>query len=118
MPRRPKCHQLKKDANSNNWPEMLTFYCQQASMESIQMARQINELCLRLVAIITERGRFIEELETVGNIYAQKMAEHLKEVQVKDDKKVEDMVTLVHELDLNARGMDVFVLKVRGVVDF
>ena len=118
MPRRPICAKLKADANSSNWRDMLAFYCQQASMEDIQMARQINEVCVRLVAIITERARFIQELESVENIYAQKMAEHLIEIQVKDDEKVNHLVTLTHELDLNTRGKDVFVLKLKGTINF
>lgn len=118
MPRRPICAKLKADANSSNWREMLAFYCQQSSMEDIQMARQINEVCLRLIGIITERARFIEELRSVENIYAQKMADHLTEVQVKDDEKVNHMVTLTYELDLNARAKDVFGLKLKGTIDF
>ena len=82
------------------------------------MARQINSLCVRLVATITERGRLIQELETVDNLFADKMVEHLKALQTKDDQKVEHMVTMTTELDLSARDKDVFVMKLKGLIDF
>ena len=97
---------------------MLAFYCHEASMEEIQMAWQINSLCVRLVAIITERGRLIQELETVDNCFSEKMVEHLKALQTKDEQKVEHMVTMTAALDLSARDKDVFVMKLKGLINF
>ena len=48
----------------------------------------MNGLCGRLFGVIRERAEFIDELETIGNIYAQKLAEYLREVQGKDDQKL------------------------------
>ena len=118
MPRHPKCHKLRHDANSSNWAEMLVFYCRQASTEDIQIMRQISDLCVRLVGVITERRRFITELKTVDNLYTRKTIEHLREVQTKDDQKVMHMQIMVDDLDLSARSKDVFILKLKGEIDF
>ena len=99
MPRWPTCAKLRNDANSSNWSEILAFYCHQASVEDIQMAREVNALSVRLVGIITERGRLSEELENVDNFFAKKTVEHLREVQTKDDQKVEHMVIMTEALD-------------------
>ena len=111
MPRHPKCHKLRHDANSSNWAEMLVFYYRQASTEDIQIARQISDWCVRLVGVINE-------LETVDNLYARKTVEHLREVQTKDDQKVMHMQIMVDDLDLSARSKDVFILKLKGEIDF
>ena len=118
MPRHPKCVKLRNDANSSNWQEMLVFYFRQASHEDVEMARQMSQLSVRLVSLMTERGRFIEELKTVDNFYAKKMADHPMEVQEKDDQKVTHMLMMVDQLDLSARSKDVFVLKLEGSLEF
>ena len=118
MPRHPKCAKLRDDANSNRWPEMLAFYCHRASVEDIQIAREINELCIKLSRVITERGRLIEELQTVENMYVKKTLEHLRESQLKDDQKFMHMETMKDELDLSARDKDVFILKLKGLMEF
>ena len=118
MPRRVRCAKLRNDANSNDWAEMVAFYCHQASLEDIQMAREVNAVCVKLVGIITERGRFIEELESVDNFFVNKTVEHLRELQIKDDQKVDHMVIMTEALDLSAHDKDVFVMKLKGVMDF
>ena len=70
MPRRPKCDQLRAESNSNNWSEMLVLYCRQSSGEDLQMAQQMGALAERLLHVTQERASFIQELETVGNMYA------------------------------------------------
>lgn len=82
------------------------------------MAQQMNALCGRLVGVTRERLTFIQELETVGNTYAQKMAEYLREVQAKDEQKVMQMRIMTAELELNARNNDLFIQKLKGLMDF
>lgn len=118
MSRRPKCDQLRNEANSNNWSEMLILYCRQRAIEDIQMAQQINGVCGRLLGVIRERASFIQELETVRNMYAQKTAEFLREVQAKDDQKLMQMRVMASELELTARNNDVFIMKLKGLMDF
>ena len=118
MSSRPKCDRLRANANSNNWSEMLVLYCRESSIEDIQMARQMGDLCGRLLNVTRERLSFIQELETVGNIYAQKTAEYLREMQAKDDQKVARMRLLAAELEHNARCTDIFIEKLKGVIDF
>ena len=118
MPRRVRCAKLRNDANSNDWAEMLAFYCHQASLKDIQMAREVNAVCVKLVGIITQRGRFTKELESVDNFFVNKTVEHLRELQRKDDQKVEHMVVMTNALDLSARDKDVFVMKLKGLIDF
>lgn len=72
----------------------------------------------RLLGITRERGSFILELETVGNTYAQKTAEYLREVQAKDDQKIMQIRIMVAELELNARNNDIFIQKLKGLMDF
>ena len=62
MSRRPKCDQLRNEANSSNWSEMLVLYCRQSGIEDIQMAQQMNALCGRLLGVTCERASFIQEL--------------------------------------------------------
>ena len=114
MSRQPRCDQLRAEANSNNWSEILVLYCRKASIEDIQMAQQVNAVCGRLLGVTRERANFIQELENVGNTYAQKTAEYLREVQRKDDQKIQEMRIMVAELELNARNNDVFIEKLKG----
>ena len=118
MSRRPKCDELRRASNSNNWSEMLVFYCLQSAGDDIQMAQQMNALCRRLLAITQERLSFIQELESVGNMYAQKTAEFLRDIQAGDDDKVRRMQIMGAELELNARNKDLFIQKLKGLMDF
>ena len=118
MSRRPRCDQLRAEANSNNWSEMFVLYCRKAGIEDLQMAREMTTVCGRLVGVIRERAEFIGELETVGNMYAQKTAEYLREMQAKDQQKVLQMRMLAAELELNARNHDIFIQKLKGLMDF
>ena len=45
MSRQPKCDQLRSEANSNNWSEILVLYCRKAASEELQMAQQIIDVC-------------------------------------------------------------------------
>lgn len=118
MSRQPKCEQLRREANSNNWSEILVLYCQKASIEDIQMAQQMNALCSRLVGVTRERSSFMQELQNVGNTYAQKTLEYLREVQAKDDQKVMQMRIMAAEMELNAQNNDVFIQKLKGLMYF
>ena len=118
MAMRPKCQQLRAEANSNSWSEILVLYCRQSSIEDIQMAQQMNAVCSRLAGVNRERVSFIQELENVGNTYAQKTVEYLKEVAARDEQKVLQMRLMVAELELNARNNDVFIMKLKGLMHF
>ena len=118
MPRRPICDRLRGEANSNNWSEILILYCRQSSGEDIEMARQLNALYERLLNVTQERASFILELESVGNNYAQRTAQYLREVQGRDDQKVMQMRILAAELELNARNNDIFIERLKGLLDF
>jgi hypothetical protein len=118
MSRHPRCDYLRAEANSKNWSEVFVLYCRKAAMEDLQMAQQMSALCGRLVAVSCERAEFILELETIGNIYAQKTAEYLREVQQRDDQKVMQMRIMAAELELNARNNDLFIQKLKGLMDF
>ena len=118
MPRRPICDRLRGEANSNNWSEILILYCRQSSGEDIELARQLIGLCGRLLNVTRERASFILELESVGNNYAQRTAEYLREVQGRDDQKVMQMRILAAELELNARNNEIFIQRLKGLLDF
>ena len=109
MSRRPICDRLRAESNSSNRSELLVLYCRQSSGQDIQMAQEMSALAGRLLGISHERGSFILELETVGNTYAQKTAEYLREVQAKDDQKIMQMRIMAAELELNARNNDIFI---------
>ncbi|PWA47846.1 hypothetical protein CTI12_AA432440 [Artemisia annua] len=114
MLRHPKCAKLRDEAKSNKWRDMLVFYCREGSHEDVQIARQISELSARWATLITERGRFIEELKTLDNFYAKKMVAHLTAVQEKYDVRLIHVFTLVDELDLSACSKDLFILRLQG----
>lgn len=118
MSRYPKCDKLRADAKCDDWAEMLAFYCRQDASQDIEIAREVNNVCVRLACTVTERGRFIEELKAVKNVYVRKFVEYFGEVQVKDDEKVTQMVNLTNDLDLISREKDVFNMKLKGVIDF
>ena len=118
MSRRPICDRLRAESNSRNWSELLVLYCRQSSGQDIQMAQEMSALAGRLLGISRERGSFILELQTVENTYAQKTAEYLRQVQAKDDQKIMQMRIMAAELELDARNNDIFIQKLKGLMDF
>ena len=118
MSRWPRCDQVRVEANSKNWLEMFILYCSKATIEDLQMAQQMSSLCGRLVGVTHERLEFIHELDTIGNIYAQKTAKYLREAQGKDEQKVLQMRMMVAEIELNAWNHDVFIQMLKGLMNF
>ena len=118
MSRRPICDRLRSESNSSNWSELLVLYCRQSSGQDIHMAQEMSAFAGRLLAITRERGSFILELETVGNTYAKKTAKYLREVQAKADQKIMKMRIMAAELELNARNNDIFIQKLKGLMDY
>ncbi|GJZ50892.1 hypothetical protein Tco_0605407 [Tanacetum coccineum] len=64
---------------------MFILYCRRAVVEDSSLASEINGLYAGLTARIEEREYFIDELDSVSDVFVpEKMAEFLKETQEKD----------------------------------
>ncbi|GJZ41363.1 hypothetical protein Tco_0588249 [Tanacetum coccineum] len=71
-----------------------------AAVEDGSLAREINGLCDGLTARIEEREYFIEELDTLADLFVpDKMAEFLKETQDKDRNRLMRLQILGREFE-------------------
>ncbi|GKB89986.1 hypothetical protein Tco_0962258 [Tanacetum coccineum] len=90
-----------------------------AASEDGSLAREINGLCDGLTTRIKEMGYFVDELDTLADIFVpEKMAEFLKETQDKDRNRLMRLQILKREFELRAAEKNQFIEKLKGNVDF
>ncbi|GJS32403.1 hypothetical protein Tco_0530785 [Tanacetum coccineum] len=76
----PRCDELRRAANSQEWEAQFILYCHRAISEDSRVAREINDLCARMIAIIEERESFVDELDVLaGRHVPEKMVEFMRE---------------------------------------
>lgn len=109
MVRLPKCDELKAEANSSSWTDMLVLYCRKSASEDLKLGQQIYGICGKLLELVRERAALIDELESVGKNVPQKMAEFLRTVQAKDNEKMLELQIMGRKLELSARDKDLFI---------
>ncbi|GJS82932.1 hypothetical protein Tco_0749473 [Tanacetum coccineum] len=81
----PRCDELRRAANSLEWEAQFILYCHRAISEDSRVAREINDLCACVTAIIEERESFVDELDVLtGRHVPEKMAEFMRETLGKD----------------------------------
>ncbi|GJV66538.1 hypothetical protein Tco_1482047 [Tanacetum coccineum] len=81
----PRCDELRRATNSPEWEAQFILYCHRAISEDSRVAREINDLCACVTAIIEERESFVDELDVLtGRHVPEKMAEFMRETLGKD----------------------------------
>ncbi|GJY32428.1 hypothetical protein Tco_0415923 [Tanacetum coccineum] len=114
-----RCHELRRSCCSKEWEDMFILYCRRAAAEDGSLAMEINRLCDGLTARIEDREYFIDELDTLADIFVpEKMAEFLKETQDKDRNRLMRLQILGREFELRAAEKNQFIKKLKGNVDF
>nr|GFB69057.1 hypothetical protein [Tanacetum cinerariifolium] len=81
------CGELRSTTKSVHWEPMFILYCRRSMGEDYRIAREINKVALKLGNVVTEKDRFLEELDSLGR-----------------------------EIELNARKKELFIEKLKGVV--
>ncbi|GKA57519.1 hypothetical protein Tco_0756707 [Tanacetum coccineum] len=81
------------------------------------IAHEINRVALKLNNVVTEKDRFLKELDSLGvRPVPAKTTEFMREIQAKDKETVEKLRILQREMKLNARKKELFIEKLKGVV--
>lgn len=112
----PKCDEIRAAANTNNWTDMMIYYCRTAAIEDVQLARKVNILTQELARLNRERAAVIQEMATVRKKVPQKTVEFLKQEQALSEHKVMQMNILAGELELSARNKNFFIHKLEGTL--
>ncbi|GJT05819.1 hypothetical protein Tco_0840281 [Tanacetum coccineum] len=88
--------------------------CYNGMVANVRLAGQINWAALEVNDTIMVRDQFLEELDSLGVRHVpSKMAEFLREIQMRDTETVAKLQVLVAEMELNARKKDVFIQKLK-----
>ncbi|GKF06634.1 hypothetical protein Tco_0037302 [Tanacetum coccineum] len=115
----PRCHELRRSCCSKEWEDMFILYCRKAVVKNSSLASEINGLCTGLTARIEEREYFIDELDSLADIFMpEKMAEFLKETQEEERNRLMRMQILGREFELRADEKNRFIEKLKGNADF
>nr|GEX06195.1 hypothetical protein [Tanacetum cinerariifolium] len=110
--------EVKAREKSRMEPQFI-LRCRKEIAEDVRLAREINALCARVIAIVDERESFVNELDILmGRSVSGKMAEFMKQIQGKDIPNLMKLQILEQEFELRAREKDIFIEKLRGNIDF
>nr|GEZ96810.1 hypothetical protein [Tanacetum cinerariifolium] len=87
--------------------------------EDYRLAGLINRAAIEVNDMIMVRDRFLKELDSLGVWHVpSKMAEFLREIQMRDKETVTKRQILVAEIELNARKKDEFIQKLKGLIPY
>ncbi|GJU25132.1 hypothetical protein Tco_1163753 [Tanacetum coccineum] len=88
-------------------------------VEDYRLAMEINRVTMEVDNVVSERAEFIEELDSLGvRPVPAKLAEFLKEIQMKDQETVARLQILEREIELNASNKELFIQKLEGLISF
>ncbi|GJY68130.1 hypothetical protein Tco_0471112 [Tanacetum coccineum] len=119
MNMQPMITELRYSAQTSDWIDVLCYYCRRAASIDQKFARQINRLRGEMAVACENRMTLVEELEDVRGIIAPaKAAKFLKETQLKDDAKMEQLQDLERQMELRAVEKELFVQKLLRNVPF
>ncbi|GJS60146.1 hypothetical protein Tco_0654930 [Tanacetum coccineum] len=108
------CGELWSTMNSTHWEPMFILYCRRSLGEDCMIVREINRVALKLNNVVTEKDRFLEELDSLGvRPVPAKTTEFTREIQAKDKETVEKLRILQREMKLNARKKELFIESLR-----
>ncbi|GJW12562.1 hypothetical protein Tco_1578389 [Tanacetum coccineum] len=114
----PRCHELRRSCCSKEWEDMFILYCRRAVVEESSLACEINGLCAGLTARIEEMEYFIDELDSVSDVFVpEKMAKFMKETQEIDRNRLMRLQILGREFELRADEKNRFIEKLKGNAD-
>ncbi|GJY96304.1 hypothetical protein Tco_0513214 [Tanacetum coccineum] len=113
----PICGELRETSNSVHWEPMFILYCRRSIGEDKRLASDINRVSVEVQNVVNQRALFIEELDSLGvrPVFA-KLAEFLKEIQMKDRETVAKLHILEREMELNASQKELFIQKLKGLM--
>ncbi|GKE36205.1 hypothetical protein Tco_1459610 [Tanacetum coccineum] len=115
----PMCGELRSSFNSVHWEPMFILYCHRSMSEDYEIASKINRTAGEVNNVVVENDQFLDELHSLGvRPVPTKMAEFLKEIQMKDRETVAELQILEREMELNARKKDLFIQKLNGLIPY
>ncbi|GJR10790.1 hypothetical protein Tco_0793442 [Tanacetum coccineum] len=96
--------ELRDSAQSNNWSDVLSLYFWRAKDAELRMARMINNVSVKLRAVIEEYQLFTQELEASPGWVVNKgiSIEYLQELVPRDEEMVQRLQAL--EKGANSHG--------------
>ncbi|GJT37266.1 hypothetical protein Tco_0937131 [Tanacetum coccineum] len=87
--------------------------------EDYRLASEINRVTVEVHNVVNARAQFIEELDSLGvRLVPAKLAEFLKEIQIKDKEIMAQLQILEREMELNASKKELFIQKLEGLILF
>ncbi|GJT56210.1 hypothetical protein Tco_0991264 [Tanacetum coccineum] len=99
----PMCGELRSSSNSIHWEPMFILYCRRSMGKDYRLASEINRVVGEVNNVVVEKDQFLKELDSLGvRLIPTKMAEFLKEIQIKDMETVVKLQVLEREMELNA----------------
>ncbi|GJY22052.1 hypothetical protein Tco_0394618 [Tanacetum coccineum] len=113
----PMCGELRSSSNSVYWEPMFILYCRRSMIEDYRLASEINRVAREVNNVVVVKDQFLEELDSLGVLpMPAKMAEFLREIQMRDKETVAKLHILEREIELNARKKNLFIQKLKGVI--
>nr|GEX00344.1 hypothetical protein [Tanacetum cinerariifolium] len=113
----PTCGELRSLSNSVHWEPMFILYCQRSVCEDYRLAGLINREATEVNDTIMVRDQFLEELDSLG-VRHVKMAEFLRELQMRDTETMAKLQVLVAEMEMNACKKNEFIQKLKGLIPY
>ncbi|GKC35955.1 hypothetical protein Tco_1048339 [Tanacetum coccineum] len=112
--------ELRDSAQSNNWSDVLSLYFWRAKEADLRMARMINNVSVKLSAVIEEYQLFTQELEASPGwvVNKDRSIEYLQELVQRDEEMVQRLQALEREVEERADEKMLFIEKLKGNVPF
>ncbi|GJY47781.1 hypothetical protein Tco_0437737 [Tanacetum coccineum] len=108
--------ELRDSAQSNNWSDVLSLYFWRAKDADLRMARMINNVSVKLRAVIEEYQLFTQELEASPGwvVNKDRSIEYLQELVQRDEEMVQRLQALEREVEERADEKMLFIEKLKG----
>ncbi|GKD16274.1 hypothetical protein Tco_1205432 [Tanacetum coccineum] len=107
--------ELRSASNSIYWEPMFILYCNRSIGGDYRLAMDINRAAMDVYNVVNQRALFIGELDSLGvRPVPAKMAEFLKEIQMKDRETCAKLQIMEREMKLNASQKELFIQKLKG----
>ncbi|GJW42997.1 hypothetical protein Tco_0071796, partial [Tanacetum coccineum] len=98
----PICGELRSSSYSVHWEPMFILYCQRSISEDYRLASEINRVVGEVNNVVITKDQFLKELDRLGvRPVPAKLAEFLREIQMRDKETVAKLQILEKEMELN-----------------
>ncbi|GJY86832.1 hypothetical protein Tco_0500858 [Tanacetum coccineum] len=112
MNRRSLITELRCNADSSDWTDVLIHLCRKAAAEDIRFATQLNTLRGEMANVCEKRRNLAYELSSFkGIIVAGKAAEFMTDTLRKDDAEMAQLRELERPMELRALEKELFIQK-------